>query len=191
MHTDCRLAVDCICVAKRQTNTERPGPITISSFVMVKDQVATAPPFRIRRPTMPEFLLTPLCLQQEASCCAKQILNQERYRPGPVIIRSFVMFTDQVATAPRSVFLDPRCQSSAYAPLSSARSELLRQTNTEPGAVPTGSSYNKVFCNGHGPGRYCSPFRIRRPTMSEFLPTQFCLPQEASRSAKQILNQER
>jgi len=41
----------------------------------------------------------------------------------------------------------------AYAPLSSAGSELQRQTNTEPGAVATGSSNNKLICNGHGPGR--------------------------------------
>jgi hypothetical protein len=39
------------------------------------------------------------------------------------------------------------------------------QTNTEPGAVATGSSNNKLISNRHGPGRYCSPFRICRPTM--------------------------
>ncbi|HEY2971173.1 MAG TPA: hypothetical protein VGJ48_01550, partial [Pyrinomonadaceae bacterium] len=41
-------------------------------------------------------------------------------------------------------------------------SELQRQTNTEPGAVATGSSYNKLISNDHGPGRY-SPFLICRP----------------------------
>jgi hypothetical protein len=41
-----------------------------------------------------------------------------------------------------------------YAALSSAGSALQRQTNTEPGAVATGSSNNRLICNGHGPGRY-------------------------------------
>jgi len=42
------------------------------------------------------------------------------------------MVTDQVATAPRSVFVDPRCQSFCLRFMSSAGSELQRQTNTEP-----------------------------------------------------------
>ncbi|HEY2971510.1 MAG TPA: hypothetical protein VGJ48_03275, partial [Pyrinomonadaceae bacterium] len=53
---------------------------------------------------------------------------------GPVTISCFVTVTDQVATAFRSVFVDPRWQTVAYASLSSAGNELQRQTNTEPGA---------------------------------------------------------
>src|SRR5258705_111431 len=60
------------------------------------------------------------------------------------------MGTDPVATASGSVFFDPRCQDflRGFGCHVFSGSEMQPQTNTEPGAVATGSRNNKLVCNG-------------------------------------------